>query len=432
MQENRSFDSYFGTFPGADGIPPGLCVPNHPGSPQAGCTAPFHDTALLNAGGPHENGNYTADYDKGAMDGFIYQQRSYPLGCAPSTTQGCVALKRGIAAHDVVGYHTAAEIPNYWTYASKFLLMDRLFESVANYSFPAHLALVSGWFADCKNTNPLSCVPTERLAASRPARGPLAWTYLPFLLDRANISWAYYLGEGDEPDCESGEMTCDRAIQTTNVPSIWNPIPAFTLFQAEVKANPLYKSHVTRFDSFLLAVENHTLPSVSWIIPGGAVSEHPVSSVGVGMNYVTTIINAVAQSSYANDTAILLSWDDWGGFYDHVPPPISYNIPGRPLVYGWGFRVPGIVISAWAKPSVVDHQYLSFDNFNRFIEDLFLNGARLDPTTDGRPDNRPVVSEAVTQVTDPTTKVVYPVGDLLNDFDFTQAPNPIPVLPVTP
>jgi len=432
MQENRSFDNYFGTFPGADGIPAGVCVPNTPGSPAAGCTAPFHDTALFNAGGPHANGDFIADFDAGAMDGFINQQQSYKLVCPHPTSRECVAQTAGYAIRDVVGYHTAAEIPNYWTYASKFTLMDHLFESVANYSFPAHLAMVSGWFAACKSSDPLTCAPTERIAVKPPARGPLAWTYLPFLLDRANVSWAYYLGAGQEPDCSTGAMTCDLAIQTTNVPSLWNPIPAFTLFEAAVKANPLYRSHVTRFDSFLMAVKNNTLPTVSWIIPGGAVSEHPPSSVSVGMNYVTTIINAISQSGYANDTAIILSWDDWGGFYDHVPPPISYNTPGTPSAYGWGFRVPGIVISAWARPGVVDHQYLSFDSFNRFIEDLFLQSARLDPATDGRPDNRPMVSEAITQVTDPITKAVYPVGDLLNDFDFAQPPTPIPVLPVTP
>ncbi len=433
MQENRSFDNYFGAFPGPDGIPAGLCLPIRPGFPQAGCAAPFHNTALINAGGPHTDGDYVADYDAGAMDGLIYRQKvGGAPGCYIPTSPACVTEKKGVATHDVVGYHTAAEIPNYWTYASKFVLADHLFESVANYSFPSYLAMVSGWFAACKNADPLSCAPVEAIAVNRPARGPLAWTYLPFLLYCANVSWVYYLGEGDEPDCESGEMTCDRAIQTTNVPSIWNSIPAFTLFEAQVKANPQYKSHVTRFNSFLLAVENHTLPSVSWIVPGGAVSEHPPGSVATGMNYVTTIVNAIAQSRYANDTAIILSWDDWGGFYDHVPPPTSYDIPGKQLVYGWGFRVPGIVISAWASPGKVDHQYLSFDNFNRFTEDLFLKSQRLDPSTDGRSDNRPFVSEAIAQVTDPTTKAVYPVGDLLNDFDFTQPPNPIPVLPVAP
>src|SRR5580693_8483391 len=160
MQENRSFDNYFGTFPGAEGIPRGVCVPNNPGFPPAGCTAPFHDTALFNAGGPHANGDYLADYDGGAMDGFIHQQRADGApGCGLPQSQACAVEKSGVRAHDVVGYHTAAEIPNYWTYAAKFVLMDHLFESVANYSFPAHLAMVSGWFANCASADPMSCAP---------------------------------------------------------------------------------------------------------------------------------------------------------------------------------------------------------------------------------------------------------------------------------
>jgi phospholipase C len=149
------------------------------------------------------------------------------------------------------------------------------------------------------------------------------------------------------------------------------------------------------------------------------------------MDYVTMIVNLIAQSPYANSTAIFVSWDDWGGFYDHVPPPVSVVNPelGPDSIYGWGLRVPGLVISAWAKPGFIDHQYLSFDNYNRFIEDLFLRGARLDPATDGRPDNRPAVTEAITQVKDPVSGALLPVGDLLNDFDFTLPPRPIPILP---
>jgi hypothetical protein len=147
------------------------------------------------------------------------------------------------------------------------------------------------------------------------------------------------------------------------------------------------------------------------------------------MNYVTGIVNAIAQSKYANDTVVILSWDDWGGFYDHVRPPVSHK-DARNNVYGWGFRVPGIIISAWAKPGYIDHQYMSFDQYNKFIEDVFLKGARIDPATDGRPDNRPTVTEAITSVTNPLSGSPIAVGDLLNDFDFNQAPRPIPVLPL--
>jgi phospholipase C len=428
MQENRSFDEYFGTFPGAEGPPAGTCIPNTPAEPiKGGCTKPFHNPATVNAGGPHDETAYANDYRFGHMDGFILSQQNGASKCANPDEPTCVSVTHGVAIKDVMGYHNASEIPNYWTYAQTFVLQDHLFESVANWSYPSHLAMVSGWYASCSGAAPLTCAPTRDIKAT--ARD-FAWTYLPWLLDRSAVSWRYYLGEGLEPDCESGEMTCDPVVQSTRVPGIWNPIPAFTLFQRSVTASRAYASHVTAFDSFLKDVNAGALASVSWIVPGEKISEHPPSSVKAGMNYVTTIINAIASSSvYKSNTVIFLSWDDWGGFYDHVPPPVSHRDAALKLpVYGWGFRVPGLVISAWAKASFVDHQYLSFDNYNRFVEDLFLGGARLDPATDGRPDNRPVVAEAVQTVNDPISGAPIPVGDLLNDFDFTSPARTLPVL----
>ena len=115
-----------------------------------------------------------------------------------------------------------------------------------------------------------------------------------------------------------------------------------------------------------------------------------------------------------NSTAIFLAWDDWGGFYDHVVPPVVDR-------NGYGLRVPGIVISPYAKQGYIDHQTLSFDAYMKFIEDDFLNGARLDPATDGRPDPRPDVRED------------NPIlGNLTGDFNFNQTPRPPLILPVHP
>jgi phospholipase C len=120
------------------------------------------------------------------------------------------------------------------------------------------------------------------------------------------------------------------------------------------------------------------------------------------------------QSPFWDSTVIFLTWDDWGGFYDHVPPPkVDAN--------GYGLRVPAMAISPWVKPGVVDHQVYSQDAYLKLIEDIFLNGARLDPANDGRPDNRPTVRENAPQL-----------GDLLGEFDFTQTPNPPLVLEPCP
>jgi phospholipase C len=126
------------------------------------------------------------------------------------------------------------------------------------------------------------------------------------------------------------------------------------------------------------------------------------------------LINAAMQSPEWDSTAIFLSWDDWGGFYDHVKPPVVDQ-------NGYGLRVPGLVISPYAKEGYIDHQTLSFDAFAKFIEDDFLASQRLDPKTDGRPDPRPDVREAKPQL-----------GNLVNDFDFNQAPRQGYVMPLNP
>jgi phospholipase C len=144
------------------------------------------------------------------------------------------------------------------------------------------------------------------------------------------------------------------------------------------------------------------------------VSEHPTSSIRTGQAYVTGLINAIARSRAWRSTAIFLTWDDWGGFYDHVrPPTVDLN--------GYGFRVPGLVISPYARRHFIDHQRLSFDAYVKFIEDDFLGGRRLNPKTDGRPDPRPDVRENTPGL-----------GDLRRDFNFNQTPRRPLVLPTYP
>src|SRR6266850_8585693 len=143
MQENRSFDSYFGTFPGADGIPmqdgvPTVCVPD----PKSNtCVRPYHDPKDRNAGGPHAAKNVAADIDGGKMDGFVEEAQAARRHCRNPDIPACT--KDG--GTDVMGYHDAREIPNYWTYAQQFVLQDRMFEPSASWSLPAHLFMVSAW-----------------------------------------------------------------------------------------------------------------------------------------------------------------------------------------------------------------------------------------------------------------------------------------------
>ena len=149
MQENRSFDSYFGTYPGADGIPAGTCVPNPPGP----CVRPFHDRDDLNAGGPHGLRNSVADVDHGRMDGYVPEQAAGLRRCAATFNPAC---GNNTGKPDVMGYHNGADIPNYWAYARNYVLQDHMFESNDSWSLPAHLYMVSGWSARCKRDQPLS------------------------------------------------------------------------------------------------------------------------------------------------------------------------------------------------------------------------------------------------------------------------------------
>jgi hypothetical protein len=166
--------------------------------------------------------------------------------------------------------------------------------------------------------------------------------------------------------------------------------------------------------NFVGSAQNGTLPAVSWVLPTASVSEHPQSLVSDGEKYITYLVNQLMQGPDWNSTAIFVAWDDWGGFYDHVAPPVVDQ-------NGLGIRVPSLVISPYAKPGYVDHQTYSFDSYLRFIEDRFLGGARIDAATSGRPDYRPNVRENAPQL-----------GDLRNSFDFSQPPLPPVILPTVP
>ena len=434
MQENRSFDSYFGTFPGANGIPmnngvPTACVPD----PSNGtCVAPYVDHADVNGGGPHNYANATSDVNGGKMNGFIGEAELGKKGCADPTDPACT--KSGTP--DVMGYHTQSDIPNYWTYANDFVLQDHMFEPNASWSLPAHLFLVSEWAAHCtQEDNPSTCV--NGTAANPPAKPPAkpavyggeagpkknkkgkstpnhqpiyAWTDLTYLLHKDHVSWGYYVVSGTEPDCENDAAeTCAPVAQSSNTPGIWNPLPWFDTVKAD---NQL--GNIQSVDNFYQAAKKGTLPTVSWVVPSGEVSEHPPSPVSFGQSYVTSLVNAVMHSPDWNSTAIFLAWDDWGGFYDHVVPPTVDQL-------GYGLRVPGMTISPYAKRGYIDNQTLSFDAYDKFIEDDFLNGQRIDPATDGRPDPRPDVRE--------NEKIL---GNLVNDFNFDQSPRTPVVLPAHP
>lgn len=462
MQENRSFDSYFGTYPGADGLPTDghghftSCVPD---PRMHGCDPPFHDPLQVNGGGPHNQDSAAADVDGGKMDGFV-RQADLPAGRACGAPAPVCNPR---APEDVMGYHDAREIPNYWRWAHDFTLDDHMFQPNASWSLPAHLFMVSGWSARCSRLNdPSSCVNDDELggfktdqitgfhdarigqaarasgnarlarldgclvhngvaatatglnlrdvslptalrrckpfAPPRVARrmrsfSNYAWTDLTWLMHRAHVSWRYYIHAGEPPD----------------TPEIWNPLPSFSTVREDHQLGNVQPVH-----RFLDAARSGNLPKVSWVVPDELHAEHAPATPRDGQRYVTRLIDSVMSGPDWKSTAVFLAWDDWGGFYDHVTPPtVDVN--------GYGLRVPGIVISPFARKGFVDHQTLSFDAFNKFIEDDFMYGARIDPKTDGRPDPRPDVRENAPIL-----------GTLVHDFDFHRPPRKPDPLPLDP
>jgi phospholipase C len=177
------------------------------------------------------------------------------------------------------------------------------------------------------------------------------------------------------------------------------------------------ESNIRTYPDFFQRAASGTLPAVSWIVPFRENSEHPTHPVNEGQAWVTQVVNAVMQGPKQqwNHTAIFITWDDWGGFYDHVVPPVVDNA-------GFGFRVPGIMISPWADRDLnIDDQTLSFDAYLKLIEDRFLNGHRLNGQNMGWPDPRT------------TTRENIPIlGDLRQEFDFSQQPIPPMILNPNP
>jgi phospholipase C len=417
VQENRSFDHYFGTFPGADGIAfredgvPVACLPDpildH-------CSRPYHSTSQFHEGGPHSHRAAVDDVNHGRMNGFVRTAIQRQATCAYRRfDRSCRSTLGPRRQPDVLSYLTEDEIPNYWAYAERYVLQDAMFGPTDSWTLPAHLFLVSAWSAFCPDVDdPMSCVSNIDLTAPeqqyRVGEPPIyAWTDVTYLLHEAGVSWGYYVGSG----------TCIRTVcddregpyGTTGTGK--NPLPGFV----DVRVNRQL-GRIQTHEDFVEAARTGALPSVSWVVPGNLASEHPGSGtpISAGQRYVTRMINAVMQGPSWSSSAIFLTWDDWGGFYDHVVPPrVDEN--------GYGLRVPGILISPWARAGMIDHQTLSFDAYLKLIEDRFLGGSRLDPATMSRPDSRPTVRENVSIL-----------GDLRSEFDFTQEPLDPLILDPTP
>jgi len=365
MQENRTFDNYFGTFPGADGIPPSTCLAKSPGSTD--CVAPFHMPNLFpTCDLPHEWEHAHAAYDNGRMDAFVWVEGT------PYT----------------MGYLDNRDIPNYWEYARKYTLADAFFSSQMSESLTNHLYMVSAQSGGLMG----SVETVEEVEKIRDDPGGFSFEAIVNLLNKGGVSWKYYVET--MPPTADEKMPPDILWYLLHPDpkqfSLWNPLPAFK----SVRENPVSWASLVELDQYFQDLEKGTLPQVSWIVPAFDDSEHPPAPVAQGMWYVTKVINALMKSPYWKDSVIFLTWDDYGGFYDHVPPP-------ELDAFGTGLRVPALIISPYAKSGYVSHIPYDFTSILRLAEKRFAlpnltaRDLRADPMFDafdfGRQPLTPVV-----------------------------------------
>lgn len=330
IQENHSFDNYFGTYPNADGIPPDTRLPKEPGAKPS--VRPFH----MPEGQPlidleHSWESAHACYDNGRMDGFVWAEgSSYTMG-----------------------YYDSTDIPNYWKYTEKYTLCDRYFSSEMSGSSPNHVFTVAAQSGILNNVGTLK-------ALKKITDDDDGFNFISIVkrFIGQGITWKYYVETRPAPpDYSDINAMSNLAYPNPKTFTLWNPMPGFK----EIRDNPQVMEHLVSQKEFYKDIKDGTLPQVSWLIPDFQDSEHPPEPLKQGMWYVTRLINTVMQSPYWKNSVIFLCWDDYGGFYDHVTPP-------EVDAYGYGPRVPMIVISPYAKPDYISHETYDLTSVLKFIE----------------------------------------------------------------
>jgi phospholipase C len=332
MQENHTFDNYFGTYPGADGFPADTCVPVNPFDlSSTACVEPFHigDQPIENL--DHSRRTFRLQYNEGGMDGFVHALNI-------RNQDGSLAL----------GYYDDRELPFYWNLADEYVLFDRFFSSAAAGSFRNHVYWVTG----------------------SPGRGrdratPEGLGDLPTIFDRLEekgLTWKFYIQNYDPTI--SYRSLVEGAPRPPQVE--WVPLLSIDRYLDD----PALFSLITGLDQFYEDLESGNLPSVSYIKTIGS-SEHPPGSLQAGQRVARTMLHALMLSDFWPRSAFLITYDDWGGWYDHVPPPQVDE-------HGFGFRVPALLVSPYARRGYVDSTVLDYTSILKFIE---VNWG-LEPLTD--------------------------------------------------
>ena len=325
MQENHSYDNYFGTYPSGDGIPAGTCMPVEPANPDSDCVEPFHigSNDVQMSDPDHSSATHEKQYNDGMMDGFVHALN-----------------QRNQDGRLVMGFYDDRDIPYYWNLADEFVLFDRFFTSAARGSFTNHVFWVS------------AAAPAGRDDFGEDGLGDFP-TIFDSLQERG-ISWKFYV-QNYNP--EITYRTVDDYPPNRASQVIWVPL----LNYARYIDDPELSSHIVDLNEYYEDLQNGTLPAVAFMTPSGP-SEHPPQHPRSGQTFVRTLINELMRSDFWSSSAFLLTYDDWGGWYDHVAPPVVDE-------HGYGFRVPTLLVSPYARQGQVDSTVLDFTSILKFVEE---------------------------------------------------------------
>jgi phospholipase C len=357
IQENRSFDNLFATYPGADGATTGVT--------HKGKTIPLKERTLAALDINHNYATYWQDYDNGKMDGFDLSK------IGPTQPGGIYPYQ----------YVDPAQIAPYWTLAQQYVLADHLFQTQGSGSFTAHQDLIAGgtaidptdslidvpsssknWGCDAPEHTKTSLITTSDQYLFN--KGPFPCLTYPTgtlrdLLDAKGVSWRYYT-----PPHKGGTPG-----------ALWN---AFAAIDA-VRYGPEWTTNISIPETNIFNdIAGNQLAQLSWVIPDQADSDHPHKLTGPydGPAWIASVVNAIGESPYWNSTAIIILWDDWGGFYDHEPPPFLDDAGGL------GFRVPMIVVAPYVGTGRIVHTQYEFGSILKYVESTFKLGSM--HTTDVR------------------------------------------------
>ena len=342
IQENRSFDNLFHGFPDANTVDSGYW------HQQLVTLQPFDLASPYSA--EHTHGAWSKGYDGGLMDGF-----GDVLG---GNFSGGSRSRAGTA---VYVYAPQGQVQPYWDLATNFALSDNTFESYQGPSFVSHLFMVAGQAAEMAENpdgTPWGCTAPagthvatiDQYGEHHPGIYPcVTLTTIADELDARGISWRYYAPQIYENDPNEGDYGRN-----------WSTFDAVS----NVYYGPDWVNVVSPETQFLSDIAAGNLAQVTYIVPSLNNSDHPGEGIDNGPTWVTSIVNAVENSQFWSHAAVIVVWDDWGGWYDHVTPQI-YDYQSL------GFRVPLIAVSPYAKTNYVSHVQYETASVLRFIEDQF-------------------------------------------------------------